>query len=400
MSNELQHLVDALARRLGRPVAVDDSAFRLLAYSSQSGEVDELRKAVVLTREVPPEGIAWLRGYELSKATRPVRLPANPELRAYPRIAIPVRCRGMHFGCLWLIEQDRAVGDPDLAVASSFADQAGEILFRERVLSDQQSARSGELLRDLISDEPETRRSAAARLTESGLFAARGAAVCIVVVAVPADGADLDEDDRLALSVSLDRAAQLLPARECLRMVRPTHGVLVTTEPALRRCPDLPMAVYGTASRLFGRAGKGHSVVVGVGPPAPALADVVSSYRSAAQAAQVADAVPFFRPVAEFGKLGVYGLLVGLAPDRLPGQLDSMVSRLLKADPVLFATAELFLDRAGDVRTVAEVLSVHRASIYQRLRRIEQVASVDLADGEQRLALHLGIKVARMRRLV
>ncbi|MEU7748142.1 helix-turn-helix domain-containing protein [Nonomuraea angiospora] len=42
---------------------------------------------------------------------------------------------------------------------------------------------------------------------------------------------------------------------------------------------------------------------------------------------------------------------------------------------------------------------MHRASIYPRLRRIEQVTSVDLADGEQRLALHPGIKVARMQRL-
>ncbi|WP_236795036.1 CdaR family transcriptional regulator [Amycolatopsis sp. GM8] len=397
MTNELQHLVDALAQRLRRPVAIDDAAFRLLTYSSQSGDVDELRKTVVLTRDVPPDCLTWLRGFELSKAAQPVRLPANPVLRADPRVAIPVRCQGMHFGCLWLIERDSAIDDADLAVASAFADQAGEILFRERISSELEHARSGELLRDLISDEAGTRISAAARLAEHGLFAARGNVVCLAVVA---DGPELDEDDRLALSASLDRAAHSLPARECLRMVRPAHGVLVTTEPALRHCPDLPRMLHGTASRLLGKTGKSHDVVVGVGQASPTLADVVFSYRGALQAARVANAVPLFRPVAEFAKLGVYGLLAGLPPDRLPGQLDSMVSRLLETDPSLFATAELFLDRAGDVRTVADALSVHRASIYPRLRRIEQVTGVDLADGEQRLALHLGIKVARMQRLV
>ncbi|SEP14607.1 hypothetical protein SAMN04489732_10442 [Amycolatopsis saalfeldensis] len=30
------------------------------------------------------------------------------------------------------------------------------------------------------------------------------------------------------------------------------------------------------------------------------------------------------------------------------------------------------------------------------MRRIEQIAGVDLADGQQRLALHLGIKLARL----
>jgi DNA-binding PucR family transcriptional regulator len=39
---------------------------------------------------------------------------------------------------------------------------------------------------------------------------------------------------------------------------------------------------------------------------------------------------------------------------------------------------------------------LHRATVYQRIRRIEQVAGVDFADGEQRLALHLGIKLARL----
>ncbi|MEG8183204.1 PucR family transcriptional regulator [Nocardia terpenica] len=400
MSNELQHLVDALAQRLRRPVAVDDTTFRLLAYSSHGDDVDELWKTAVLTRAVPPNHVAWLGRYELSKAAHPVRLPANPELRAYPRIAIPVRCQGMHFGCLWLIEHDATIGDADLAVASSFADRAGEILFRERVLSDLQSARRGELLRDLLSDDPDLRLAAADRLTESALFTARGAAVCITVLAVPADGADLYEDDRLALSVSLDRAARSVPTRECLRLMRPTHGVLITTEPAVHRCQDIATTLYDTASRLLDRADNRHTVVVGIGPAVPTLADTVSSYRGALQAARVAAAVPAFRPVAEFGQLGVYGLLVGLPPDRLPSQSDSIVNRLLQADPVLFTTAELFLDRAGDVRAVADILSVHRASIYQRLRRIEHVTGIDLADGEQRLALHLGIRIARIQRLV
>ncbi|MFB9677702.1 PucR family transcriptional regulator [Streptosporangium vulgare] len=164
--------------------------------------------------------------------------------------------------------------------------------------------------------------------------------------------------------------------------------------------PELPTALHSAASRLLDNTGNGHRVVVGVGPAVPTLAEVTLSYRGAVQAARVADTVPLFRPVAEFGKLGVYGLLAGLPSDRLPGQLDSMVGRLLGTDSILFATGELLLGRVGDVRTVADALSVHRASIYPRLRQIEQVTGVDLADGEQRPALHLGIKVARMQRLV
>jgi DNA-binding PucR family transcriptional regulator len=39
---------------------------------------------------------------------------------------------------------------------------------------------------------------------------------------------------------------------------------------------------------------------------------------------------------------------------------------------------------------------VHRATIYHRLRRIEELTGFDLSDGERRLVLHLGIKAARL----
>jgi sugar diacid utilization regulator len=84
-----------------------------------------------------------------------------------------------------------------------------------------------------------------------------------------------------------------------------------------------------------------------------------------------------------------------LTEDALP----EPVRRLLHGEPGLLRTAEVYLDRAADTRAVASELAMHRATVYQRLRRIEQVAMIDFADGEQRLAMHLGIKLARLLRL-
>ncbi|MEO3876485.1 helix-turn-helix domain-containing protein [Nonomuraea sp. B12E4] len=57
------------------------------------------------------------------------------------------------------------------------------------------------------------------------------------------------------------------------------------------------------------------------------------------------------------------------------------------------------MGNAGDVKRTAASLCIHRASLYYRLRRIEEIASVDLSSGDDRLALHLGLKVARLIRL-
>ncbi|MFI7166589.1 helix-turn-helix domain-containing protein, partial [Rhodococcus erythropolis] len=44
----------------------------------------------------------------------------------------------------------------------------------------------------------------------------------------------------------------------------------------------------------------------------------------------------------------------------------------------------------------SEALCVHRGSLYYRLRRIQEITRADLANGDDRLALHLSLKVARL----
>ena len=41
-------------------------------------------------------------------------------------------------------------------------------------------------------------------------------------------------------------------------------------------------------------------------------------------------------------------------------------------------------------------LRIHKTSLYYRLRRIETLTGMCLRDGEDRLALHLGIKLVRL----
>jgi PucR-like helix-turn-helix protein len=41
-------------------------------------------------------------------------------------------------------------------------------------------------------------------------------------------------------------------------------------------------------------------------------------------------------------------------------------------------------------------LSLHRGTLYYRLRKAERIAGVDLRSGCDRLALHLGFKLARL----
>ncbi|MBN6038520.1 CdaR family transcriptional regulator [Amycolatopsis sp. 195334CR] len=397
MSEDLQRVVDTLARQLGRAVAVDDVHFRLLAYSAHAGPIDDMRARVILTREAPPEAVAWLRRFRLPRADGPVRLPASAELDLLPRVAIPIRFQGVQFGYLWLIDAEEPVDDAGLELAGAAADEAAEVLFRERALGELHDARVGEFLRDLTSEDPVARALAAGGLVESGLFAARGGVVVIVVAPLPIAGQEVEEGDRLALGAALRAAAMAMPVRESMVLIRPGHGLLVVTQRALERIPRLADELCSSAVERLGRAERWRAVVAGVGRPAARLADAATSYQQALDAIRVADVIPVFRPVARHDALGIYALLAALPREQLRSMgVAQAITALLDADSALLVTAEAFLDRAGDSRAVAEQLGVHRATIYHRLRRIEELTGFDLSDGELRLVLHLGIKAARL----
>ncbi|WP_162252589.1 PucR family transcriptional regulator, partial [Streptomyces griseoruber] len=59
-------------------------------------------------------------------------------------------------------------------------------------------------------------------------------------------------------------------------------------------------------------------------------------------------------------------------------------------------TAEVFLDCAGQASRTAARLGIHRQTLYYRLSRVEQLTGLDLADGEDRLLLHMTLKAARL----
>jgi hypothetical protein len=74
---------------------------------------------------------------------------------------------------------------------------------------------------------------------------------------------------------------------------------------------------------------------------------------------------------------------------------DPSLAALL-ADPVLTRTAATWLDCAGSPQRAAAQLCIHRQTLYYRLGRIEELTGLDLADGADRLLLHLGVRSAAL----
>jgi sugar diacid utilization regulator len=113
-------------------------------------------------------------------------------------------------------------------------------------------------------------------------------------------------------------------------------------------------------------------------------------------AARAALLVPSLGDVARWGSLGPYEVLLKLpVEDLVPAAEVPALADLERHDThgVLMASLEAFFDNAGDVRRTADQLCVHRATLYHRLRRIEEHTGCRLDRGDDRLTLHLGLKL-------
>jgi sugar diacid utilization regulator len=392
--NELQALVEDLARRIGAPAVLEDHEQRMVVYSAQDGPIDEIRRDSILRRETRPEVRDWFRQFGIVHASAPLRIPSHPELGILGRLCVPVRFRGRLLGFLFLIDDVRRLEGPDIELVERVSRHAGLLLYEDEL----DRRLSASVFSHLLTPDLEMRQVAAQQLVEQGLAAADAPhAVVVVRLAngpVPGPGEVIGD----AMLELLRRRVQ--PG--LLQMARPDHGVLLVP---VASADDRQVVITASeASAALARAVRGQPhgghvrVITGIGDPQPQLADAHHSYREALLAAKVAAAVPTVGDLVRWRDLGAFRVLVQvpLGDDVRSSCVDPRLLRLIGCDDDLAGTVETYLDLGCDAKRTAEQLRLHRATLYYRLAKAGRLTGADLHDGNDRLALHLGFKLARL----
>jgi hypothetical protein len=190
-----------------------------------------------------------------------------------------------------------------------------------------------------------------------------------------------------------DDAAARERAADALRGRGPLH-VLVGDGVVPGLLPRARLVTGADAALLFGGADvpAPPAGVIGVSGRRERAGDARAALAEARTAASLGPALGL--AVVRWDRLGAYQQLAPLAGAPLPGTLRRLLDHP-DADP-LVATLETYLDRAGDVPASAAALYIHRTTLYHRLRRIEAITGADLRDGDDRLALHVGLRIRRL----
>ena len=246
--DEVQALVEPLSAELHRSVLVDDAGLRLLAYSPTQGSDDDVRKTAILTRETPRaiRDLHFSQG--IATATEAVRTASRPEFGLQSRVCVPIRCQGMLFAYLWLIDADESLTGEDCELAERCAAEIGAAMYRREELEKPRRELERRALDALLGADPAQREQAARALVGEDLLV-RAASACLRCRPEGRGaGAGREGAARARARPVPPRAA----ARHSLSAVRGDHGlVLVALDSRAAGC-DIARRLHEALETVLG----------------------------------------------------------------------------------------------------------------------------------------------------
>lgn len=144
-------------------------------------------------------------------------------------------------------------------------------------------------------------------------------------------------------------------------------------------------------------------VAAGLSRPADGLASLREAYREAKDTLSIAQELDEYEQTTYYGDLKLYQLLLGLKERNLDHlrqfyneTLHPLTDHDERKNGDLVRTLTGFFEANGNLAKAASDLDVHRNTLVYRLERISELTGLDLNDADNRLILHLALKVQRV----
>lgn len=391
VTEDLQVIVDRLAERLRRSVVIDDPEVRLLYASAHFGDEDPVRVRAILHRNAGSKVIGYVLAQGVTTWTAAGVIPANEQLGMKARVCAPISWRGRLLGLLMVIDADGSLTSTELrAITETAQDAAAIMAARER--KDEHAAAREQMVLDLISREPVVRRRALADLGSDGELGQFEFVTAVELgprhVPEGTISPHVEASLRSALTIRYphDAVAKLHAASGATGLVLLGSGRPMRSDVVRSHAGRMLTQVNDMSAGRFASA-------AGVGSCVRGLDRAVDTARQARLARRAAASV-LDLTVAAWADLGPYGPLLQIpAADLCESVIPDELHRLLDVDQDrhLVATLRAFLDSGCSGPAAAEALHIHRTTLYYRLNRVASLTGLDLADGRNRLVLHLGL---------
>jgi hypothetical protein len=392
---DLFGLANAIAFSVGGATAIEDRNGRMFAHSNlPHQEIDDIRlrsitDRVTPTREGDPENYLRVRN-----ATHPIHFKSDDDVHA-SRLAMPVRAGDELLGLIWVLDGKPRLGKGAPQALEDAATVAALHLLQVRQQENGQRWNRGQVLSSLLTGRMSSSVAAA-------LIGIPVATPCTLLALVPEAS---EETTALGVARTINLINLYCEAWHPMALATSVDDIILAL---------LPMPTGGTGERSVVRFAhqvsdtvrrtNGFAIRIGIGPVAATLDDVQESRRLAeltlsalaqeggeSRVATVADVRSrvILTELAETGRLEL----------ALPGDPLAQVLEHDRARGTAYAESLLaYLNAFGDTTSAAGALMVHENTLRYRIRRLQELFSLDLDDPDTRLVMWLRLRLLRLQK--
>jgi sugar diacid utilization regulator/GAF domain-containing protein len=388
-----QELSAAIAELVGNPLLIEDNRGVVVGRARAADSDADAFLAVSELTGRDPEA-AKLLG-PLPSLRQPVEL--RTEADGCCRHIVPVTVGGEPLALMSVIAASCELSDLDLLALNAASTVVALVFMRERAVAETERRLKGELLTELLTSDPADEHHLLRRAGYLG-YDLEGSHAFLVV---RLNDARLDggpDDRHTAEQLRVHAIVQAVAQERGWLMADWNGGVvaLIPVEPGDAR--ELGTTASGIHSVLKSEL-QGRAVVVGVSRVCAGVRGLPSAYREVERLLGVRRSRRAGGGVVVAEELGLYRIL--LHPQ--DGEEDLMGFAVDRLGPLrehdaasggdLIGCLRAFLQSGGQIKVASEALHYHRNSLRCKLKKIEDLAAVDLHDPETRFQLQLALTV-------
>lgn len=391
-----EELARAIAAGIGQPVLIEDRQFNLMA-ATNPGTTCAAFDEIVGSNGTP---VAVLKRLEDRGVTRGLRgggsvyLPKG-DPHSVGRHMVPIVAGEEVHGFLSILESTGTLPEDSLARLLPAAMALAVEFLKQGTAADSDQKMRRDFFRDLLfanhslSQETLHRRATYLGYQLSSSYWA---------LVVEYDNIPSDEAVPAELKKLTDTLNALLSFRQALVITQGQGATILYPVKDGQPTLDKVKHLAETIRQKVSQTSPGLTVSIGIGQLYPDLMSIPKSYREAAQAAKIGRSLKGANSVHVFTDLGIYRMLLQFATTQNPNEfycdaLERLLEYDQQADKELVKTLAAFLECNGNLTETSERLYIHRNTLKYRLERIRDITQIDLDDSENRLMLHLGLKM-------
>ncbi len=403
-------IAETLAHLLDNPVGVSDRFHKLIVYSSGIGPAGNNQPEDTSQYGLPHDALdhPWVKEklQQMAEGHRPIYLSARPDIGIdQPKVIAPILAAREVLGYLSVVEENRKLEELDFVAIEHSATIFALEMMKQKIAVEVEQQLKGDFLDDLLNGTFRSPKSVVDRAAHLG-YDLSGPQQLLIV--------DVDDfskvvnkysgDEKMLLSFKkrlLNVISQALQRNRIRCLMAGKSDSIVIVLPAEGQGDGKRSEVDRIAEWIrtgIARELPEVTVLTVVGSVCPSVIDFTKSYEESRKALDIAKGLGMKNRTVTLDELGAYWILFQV---RDKSELQLFVRRTLgplldydaQHTTQLVPTLAAFLQNNCCIQSTAQTLFVHTNTLTYRLKRIQEICKIDLANPEHRLSAQLASKI-------